>query len=91
MAPLVTFRIRDSYIGGKGASEASLAGVIPVGGQRDTPEVASASLLRFLAEAAWVPTALLRGEGITWTEIDDQNAPATGLHSHSRDDDPDGG
>lgn len=32
MAPFVPFRIRDSYIAGKGASEASVAGVIRVGG-----------------------------------------------------------
>ena len=77
MAPFVPFRIRDSYIGGRGASESSVAGVIRVGGQRDTPEVASASLVRFLAEAARFPTELLPNEEITWTEIDDQNARVT--------------
>ncbi|MDQ2946102.1 MAG: hypothetical protein M3Y27_09200 [Acidobacteriota bacterium] len=31
MAPLVSIRIRDSYISGAGASEARLAGLIPLG------------------------------------------------------------
>jgi hypothetical protein len=77
MPPFVPMRIRDSYISCAGASEAKLAGVIPVGGQRGTPELASASLVRYLAEAAWVPTASLPGEGVTWAEVDHQNAPAT--------------
>jgi hypothetical protein len=77
MAPLVSIRIRDSYIGGAGASEAGLAGLIPFGRQRDTPEVAAASLVRYLAEAAWIPAALLPDEGITWTAVDHTTARAT--------------
>ena len=76
MAPLVSIRIRDSYIRGAGASEAKLAGLVPLGRQ-STPEVATASLVRYLAEAAWIPTALLPGEGITWTEVDHTTARAT--------------
>ncbi len=49
MAPLVSIRIRDSYIRGAGASEARLTGLIPLGRQSDTPEVAAASLVRYLA------------------------------------------
>ena len=77
MAPLLSVRIRDSYISGAGASEARFAGVIRLGHKRDTPEVASASLVRYLAEAAWVPTTLLPREGLTWTEVDHTTARAT--------------
>jgi hypothetical protein len=77
MAPLVSIRIRDSYISGAGANEARLAGLIPLGRERDTPEVAAASLVRYLAEAARIPTASLPGEGITWTELDHTTARAT--------------
>lgn len=77
IAPLVSIGIRDSYISGAGASEAKVAGLIPLGRQRDTPEVAAASLVRYLAEAAWIPAALLPGEGITWTELDHTTARTT--------------
>jgi len=41
------------------------------------PEAASASLVRYLAEAAWLPTALLPSENLTWAPIDDRSARAT--------------
>lgn len=33
--------------------------------------------MRFLAEAAWYPTALLPGQGVFWEAIDDTQASAT--------------
>jgi hypothetical protein len=52
--------------GGEGASEAKLAAIIPLQKMGGTPEVASSSLLRYLAEAAWLPTALLPRSGVSW-------------------------
>jgi hypothetical protein len=75
--PLVPIRIRDEYIAGGGASEASLGGLIRLAGARGTPEVTSASLLRYLAEAALIPTALLPDAGVRWTSIDARHALAT--------------
>ena len=37
----------------------------------------SGTLVRYLAEAAWIPTAWLPGEGITWTEVDHTTARPT--------------
>ena len=39
-------RVRDAYVDGTGASEASVGSVIPLKGQRGTREVAEASLMR---------------------------------------------
>ena len=33
--------------------------------------------MRFLAEAAWYPTALLPSQGVSWEAIDDDSAKAT--------------
>ena len=33
--------------------------------------------MRFLAEAAWYPTALLPSQGVHWTPVDDRHARAT--------------
>lgn len=68
--------VRDSYRNGHGASGAKLYGIVPLATQRNTPEVDSASLLRFLAEAPWVP-AFLADPRIVWEAIDDRNARAT--------------
>ena len=41
------------------------------------PALARASLQRYLAEAAWFPTAYLPSQGTTWSPIDDSHARAT--------------
>ena len=60
-----------------GASEASVASLVPLKGQRGTREVAEASLMRYLAEAAWLPTAPLPRPGLSWSAIDADTARAT--------------
>jgi hypothetical protein len=77
MIPLLPVRIRDGYADGAGASAASLGGLIPIAKIGGTPEVASSSLLRYLAESAWLPTALLPQSGVRWTGIDRDHASAT--------------
>jgi hypothetical protein len=77
MMPVVPVLVRDSYVNGQGAMRAAAGGLIPFVNQKGTPEMAAASLQRFLAEAVWVPTALLPRDGLTWSAIDDTNAGVT--------------
>ncbi len=77
MVPLVPVRVRDGYFMGRGSTTASLGGAIPIVDVGGSDAIADASLLRFLAEAAWLPTALLPGDGIAWTPIDDSTARVT--------------
>jgi hypothetical protein len=77
MAPGVNIRVRDGYFGGSAKMKGSIAGLIPIVDQADTPGLAEGSLLRYLAEAPLLPTALLPGAGVQWTAIDDTTARAT--------------
>jgi hypothetical protein len=77
MAPLVTVRVRDSYLRGEGAMQARAAALFPVVDQGGTRAMAEASLQRYLAESTWLPTALLPEAGVAWTPIDDSTARAT--------------
>jgi hypothetical protein len=77
MATVVPVLVRDGYRGGQGAMLATIAGWAPVADAHDTPDMATGALLRWLAEAAWYPTAFLPSEGTTWTAIDDASARAT--------------
>jgi hypothetical protein len=77
MAPLLTARVRDSYLAGQGAVRGTLGGLVTLVDTRGTPETAAASLQRYLAEAPWFPTALLPSAGIVWTPIDRRTARAT--------------
>jgi hypothetical protein len=77
MAPGMTVRVRDGFVGGRGSMVASVMGVYPVVSVAGTPEIDAAALQRFLAEAVWIPTALLPGEGVAWSALDASGARAT--------------
>lgn len=77
IARFIPISIFDGYCDGVGISRAAIAGFIPIGGQADTPEINAASLLRYLAEAAWVPPALLPQSGVKWSAADSSSAQAS--------------
>lgn len=70
-------RVHDAYITGEGTLHASLFGLVSVANLRGTPAMAQGELLRFFAEAAWYPTALLPSQGVQWAEVDNTSAKAT--------------
>ncbi len=69
--------VHDAYIAGEGILHASLFGLVTVAHQRGTPEIARGELMRFLAEAAWYPTALLPSQGARWEAVDEMSARVT--------------
>ena len=75
--PGIPARVYDAYISGEGTLHASLFGLATVAEQRGTPEMAQGELLRWFAEAAWYPTALLPSQGVQWAAVDDSSATAT--------------
>jgi len=77
MMPGLTVRVHDAYIAGKGILHASLFGLLSLVNMRDTPEMAQGELMRFFAEAAWYPTALLPSQGVNWEAVNDTSAKAT--------------
>ena len=76
MLPGLPVRVHDAYIAGEGMLHASLFGLLSVADLRGTPEMAQGELLRWFAEAAWYPTALLPSQGVQWTAVDDSSATA---------------
>jgi hypothetical protein len=77
MMPGLTVRVHDAYIAGEGVLHATLFGLVSLANVRGKPEVAQGELMRFLAEAAWYPTALLPSQGVQWKSADDFSARAT--------------
>lgn len=75
--PFVPMLVRDSYVGGRGSMRGALAGVVKVADQEGGEGLATGALLRYLAESAWFPTALLPSQGVQWTPVDDTTARAT--------------
>ena len=78
MNPLMSVRVRDGYSDGKGLMLAKIFGLFTVANADSNDEhLASSALMRFLAESAWLPTALLPNENLKWSSIDDNRALAT--------------
>lgn len=77
MAPGVPVLVHDAYAAGEGTLHASLFGLISVADVHGAGDVARGELMRFFAEAAWYPTALLPSQGIHWDAVDDHSARAT--------------
>ncbi|PSB26275.1 DUF6920 family protein [Stenomitos frigidus] len=69
MAPGLNTFVHDAYISGEGMLHAALFGLVTVAKMRGTPELNQGELLRFFAEAAWYPTALLPSQGVRWDAI----------------------
>ncbi len=66
---------RDRYQSGKGNMLIKILSAVPLFNSLG-PEIDHASLLRYLSELPWLPTAML-SDNITWTEHDDRAAEAT--------------
>jgi len=77
MAPGMAVHVHDAYVAGEGVLKAKLFGLLTVMKQPRTPELAHGELMRFFAEAAWYPTALLPSQGVVWEAIDNARASAT--------------
>lgn len=76
-APGLAVHVHDAYVGGVGVLRPALAGLFTLADLRGTPALAEGELMRWLAEAAWYPTALLPSQGVRWEAVDAHAARAT--------------
>ncbi len=77
IAPGVAARVVDSYIAGEGLLHAAVLGLFTVAKVQGGGEIARGEFMRFFAEAAWYPTALLPSQGVRWEAVDERSANAT--------------
>lgn len=77
MFPGVPARVEDSYIAGQGQLIVKLLGLSTVAQTRGGGELARGEFMRYFAEAAWYPTALLPSQGVQWQAVDGASANAT--------------
>ena len=77
MFPGLPVHVHDAYVAGAGLLHGAVLGLVTVVNMADTPELARGELMRFFAEAAWYPTALLPSQSVRWEALDDSSAHAT--------------
>lgn len=73
--PLVWIEARDCLLGGRGHMLVKVESTFPVADAAG-PEIDQGASLRWLAESAWFPYALV-GDAISWEPIDGRSARAT--------------
>jgi hypothetical protein len=72
MMGLPLLRVIDKYESGKGSMAGKLAGLISIFDVQGE-ELNQASMLRYINEMIWFPTAFL-GDNVTWESMDNQTA-----------------
>lgn len=81
MLPGVAVHVHDAYIAGEGILHPAVMGLVSLtdirGASPEPGGVAHGELLRWFAEAAWYPTALLPSQGVRWSAVDEPSARAT--------------
>jgi hypothetical protein len=69
--------VHDAYVAGEGILHPAVLGVFSLADLRGSGDVAQGELMRYFAEAAWYPTALLPSQGVRWQALDERSAQAT--------------
>jgi hypothetical protein len=77
MLPGLAVHVHDAYVAGEGILHPAIGGLFTLIDLRGGGDVAQGELMRFFAEAAWYPTALLPSQGVRWQAVDDTSARAT--------------
>jgi hypothetical protein len=84
LAPGVDLRVHDAYVAGEGFLQARLGGLIKLAELSGGRAIGEGELLRYLAEAVWVPTALLPSQGVEWEPLDGRSSRARIDDGHHR-------
>ncbi len=76
MLPGINLMARDTLINGEGGMVIKLLSVFPIVNELPNERMNTSSMIRFLAEICWFPTAALN-QYISWETINDRFAKAT--------------
>jgi hypothetical protein len=69
MGPFGAVSVQDALEHGEGRLCVRALGAIPIGRPEPTPALTRGELMRYLAELAWAPDAILLNETLRWREI----------------------
>ena len=77
MVPGLNVFVHDAYVGGEGILNPAILGLFSLADPVEAGVLAEGEFVRFFAETAWYPTALLPSQGVHWDAVDDRSAKAT--------------
>ena len=68
--PINMLVVRDQLVGDEGRLSLLAFGAVPLSAAKSGAAVTRAEVMRYLADLAWAPDAILHNEALSWTEID---------------------
>jgi hypothetical protein len=71
MGPFGAIHVSDKFSNGSGHLAVRLFGVFKVAGAERSVSLDRGELMRYLAELAWAPDAILRNRTLRWRELED--------------------
>lgn len=77
LLPGVQVHVHDAYLAGEGVLHPAVAGLLSLANLRGGGDLAQGELMRWVAEAAWYPAALLPGPAVQWQAVDTAHARVT--------------
>jgi hypothetical protein len=77
MVPGFAVYVHDVYVAGEGILNPAVLGLFSLADSVEPIVLAHGEFVRFFAETAWYPTALLPSQGVHWQAVDDRSATAT--------------
>lgn len=77
LAGVLHLDVRDALVEGEGSGRVTFMSAVPLARARGDPRLTAGALHRYLAEAAWYPTALMPSSALHWSPIDAGRALAT--------------
>jgi hypothetical protein len=77
MMPGLSVHVHDAYVAGEGILNPAIAGLVSLADMRGGGDIAQGELMRYFAETAMYPTALLPSQGVRWEAVDDHSARAS--------------
>ena len=82
-AAVVPMLGRDTYVGGKGAMDGKVFGLVTVAHAKG-PETDMSELVTYLNDAALMAPSMLLGPNITFAAVDERSCPGGVDHAHPR-------
>jgi len=70
MGPMEMIAVRDGLIAGAGRLDVRMLGLFPLARMATSAELTRGETMRYLAEIAWAPDAILLNPALRWRELD---------------------
>ena len=78
--PISMLVVRDQLVADEGRLSLLAFGAVPLSAPKSGAAITRAEIMRYLADLAWAPDAILHNDALSWTEIDGRTLKVAAGH-----------